>query len=67
MRYEFRGEFKTDIFVKVSEIDTIKNPAKTEVKKLTDKLARNLTATLDELKKDVAAQKTGDSYVNLLR
>lgn len=66
MRYEFGSEFKPSIFVKISEIKTIKNIDRAQTKTATTAFARNLTENLDELKNDIAANNIAD-YVDLLR
>lgn len=66
MRYEFRGAFKPDIFVKISEIEVTKNKSKVKAGELTAKFASKLTETLNELKNDIAADNVA-SYVEMLR
>jgi chlorobactene lauroyltransferase len=65
MRYEFRGEFKPEIFVKIGEPELISQINKNETKNLTERFEKRLTAVLDELKRDVSS---GDlqNYRNIL-
>lgn len=53
MRYEFLGEFKPRIFVKIGKPEMIRVDEKFNSKKLSEKMAERLTETLDELKSDI--------------
>jgi len=53
MRYEFRGEFKPEIFVKIGAPEVFKTDANFESKKLTKQFEAKLTQLLDDLKTDV--------------
>lgn len=53
IRYEFLGEFKPQIFVKIEEPKSISVTAEFNVKKLTEEFAQNLTDNLSSLKSDV--------------
>ncbi|MDQ4123071.1 MAG: lysophospholipid acyltransferase family protein [Acidobacteriota bacterium] len=64
MRYEFLGEFKPTAFAKISNVEILANVE--EPKQLTEQLSLRLTALLDELKADIAAEKTSE-YVDLLK
>lgn len=56
MRYEFLGEFKPQIFVKIGKPETISAAQDFNAKTLTENLAERLTENLDELKNDVVNQ-----------
>ncbi len=56
MRYEFLGEFKPQIFVKIGKPETISVAQAFNAKTLTENLAERLTENLDELKNDVINQ-----------
>lgn len=62
IRYEFLGEFKPQIFVKIEKPELISvnsvgsEKAKFNAKDLTDSLAERLTNTLDDLRRDVLMQ-----------
>lgn len=53
MRYEFLGNFKPDIFLKVDEIKVEKSNNKFDSKTFTKYLAENLTGNLEKLRKDI--------------
>jgi len=53
MRYEFLGEFKPQIFVKIEESETISASEDFDSKRLSENLAGRLTKNLDSLKNDV--------------
>ncbi len=53
IRYEFSGEFKPQIFVKISSSELIKADENFDSKKLTESNSNRLTNLLDELKTDV--------------
>lgn len=65
IRYEFLGEFKPEIFVKIGMPEIISTNSDFNAKWLTLELENQLTKTLDELKEDVLSQNTSD-YKNLL-
>jgi chlorobactene lauroyltransferase len=52
MQYEFRGEFKPEIFVKIGDAEFFKTSGNLDSKKLTNRLEDNLTQIADELKSD---------------
>lgn len=56
MRYEFLGEFKPQIFVKIEKPEEIFIEGKFNPKKLTENLAKRLTENLDGLRDDVINQ-----------
>jgi 1-acyl-sn-glycerol-3-phosphate acyltransferase len=53
MRYEFLGNFKPQIFVKIDEPDFFSDLKDYTAKQLTARFAENLTKNLDGLKKDI--------------
>ncbi|MEO8071652.1 MAG: lysophospholipid acyltransferase family protein [Acidobacteriota bacterium] len=53
IRYEFLGEFKPQIFVKISSFELIKADKSFDSKKLTESNSNRLTNLLDELKTDI--------------
>lgn len=53
VRYEFTGEFKPEIFVKIGEAEVISGGEDFNIKEMTKYFADKLTLTLDELKTDV--------------
>jgi chlorobactene lauroyltransferase len=63
MRFEFLGEFKPDIFVKIGSPQMFDKSLQS--KDLTLQLAENLTETLDNLKSDIINKKT-QHYQNLI-
>ncbi len=64
IRYDFLGEFKPQIFVKIEEPRIISVAADFNPKKLTDEFATNLTVVLDSLKCDVI-NKNLDNYQSI--
>jgi 1-acyl-sn-glycerol-3-phosphate acyltransferase len=54
MRYEFLGEFKPEIFVRIGEPEIIKPDENFDAKKLTKNFEKRLTETLDALKNDIS-------------
>ena len=56
MRYEFLGEFKPQIFIKILEPEDFSGSEDFETKKLTAKLEERLIENLDGLKTDVTSQ-----------
>ncbi len=64
-RFEFSGEFKPRIFVKVGTIQTFDSKKKVDSTALTQTLETNLTALLDELKNDIASGNT-DGYEKII-
>jgi chlorobactene lauroyltransferase len=56
IRYEFLGEFKPRIFVKIAEPETILVDKGFDMKHLTEKLSIRLTENLDSLKNDIIKQ-----------
>lgn len=65
IRYEFLGEYKPQIFIKIGVSETFSSTGKLESKNLTGRLEDNLTNTLNELKNDVNSKNT-DIYTKLL-
>jgi chlorobactene lauroyltransferase len=65
IRYEFLGEFKPEIFVKIGMPEIISTNSDFDAKKLTSELENQLTKILDDLKEDVLYQNSGN-YKNLL-
>ena len=64
-RYEFLGEFKPRIFIKVGERGVFASDVKVDSKVLTAHFESKMTELLEELKLDVASGKTED-YQKLL-
>ncbi len=60
MRFEFLGEFKPDIFVKISEPDTFNGDGNFLSKKTTALLENNLTETLNTMKMQILTKKLDD-------
>jgi len=58
IRYEFLGEFKPQVFVKIEEPKMISVSDDFNVKQLTEKFAKNLTDNLNSLKSDVTNKNT---------
>lgn len=56
IRYEFRGEFKPEIYVKIGEPETFDDAENLDAKSLTRNFERRLTETLDELKLDISSR-----------
>lgn len=65
IRYEFLGEYKPEIFVKIGAPDIIANDKRFDSKELTKHFERQLTETLDELKTDVLT-KNLNCYENII-
>lgn len=65
IRYEFRGEFKPEIFVRIGAPQTISVDRNFDAKALTEEFEQRLTETLDALKADVLA-KAFDDYVKIV-
>jgi 1-acyl-sn-glycerol-3-phosphate acyltransferase len=65
VRYEFLGEFKPEIFVKIGSPQSVSVDKTSDAKALTKHFERRLTEILDELKNDVL---TGNlqNYKNIL-
>ncbi len=57
MNYEFLGDFKPEIFIKVGKIETIKADVDFQTKKYTAYLAAKLTGLLDQLKLEITLRK----------
>jgi len=53
IRYEFLGEFKPRVFVKIDEPELLFAEAGFNIKQLTEKLTENLTGNLNSLKSDI--------------
>ena len=60
IRYEFSGNFKPEIFVKIGAPATFKKDGNYKSKSLTAQFENNLTAALDDLKQDVIRNETSD-------
>jgi chlorobactene lauroyltransferase len=65
VRYEFLGEFKPEIFVKIGKLAELKKRDFIDAKKLTKGFEQNMTKLLDELKADVLT-KNLDTYENII-
>ncbi len=65
MRYEFRGKFKPEVFVKIARLEFRDDHTVENHKLLTESLSANLTAALNELKSDVINSET-DNYLNII-
>lgn len=59
-RYEFLGNFKPDIFVKIEILPPTENAAETPTKTLTAECAEKLTSQIDSLKSDIIAGNLND-------
>lgn len=53
MRYEFLGDFKPDIFLKIENVNMSDNSKNLNSKELTKKLADKITINLNELNNDI--------------
>lgn len=60
MRYEFRGEFKPEIFVRIGRGERISIANNYDARELTRRFERELTETLDRLKSDVIEKRFED-------
>ncbi len=60
VRYEFLGDFKPEIFVKVGRAEHFFKSADGDAKSLTSHFEQVMTETLDSLKQNVAAAETAD-------
>lgn len=60
MRFEFLGEFKPEIFVKIGEPRNLKKPEIFDSKIATAEFESELTKTLDDLKRDIVSGDTSD-------
>ncbi|MCY7376674.1 MAG: lysophospholipid acyltransferase family protein [Pyrinomonadaceae bacterium] len=58
IRYEFLGDFKPEVFVKIGEPEHFNKSDDFESKRLTANFERQLTKTLDELKRDIISGDT---------
>jgi 1-acyl-sn-glycerol-3-phosphate acyltransferase len=65
MRYEFLGEFKPEVFVKVDEPEFISIDNNFKTKNFTAKLAKCATQNLDQLKYDLITENLTD-YQSIL-
>jgi 1-acyl-sn-glycerol-3-phosphate acyltransferase len=65
MRYEFRGEFKPEIFVKIGAPQLVSVDKDFSAKNLTNRFEQRLTEILDALKADVSA-KAFDDYEKIV-
>lgn len=53
MRYEFSGEYKPKIFVKIGKADFIEQNENFNIKRQTEDFSKKLTTLLDDLKSDI--------------
>lgn len=60
LRYEFLGNYKPEIFVKIGEPEIIETNKTFDSKKLTENFEKRLTATLDELKQNITLNNTSE-------
>ncbi len=60
MRYEFLGDFKPEIFVKIGAVERFDKFARFDSKKLTADFENKMSATLDDLKRAVISENTSD-------
>lgn len=60
MRFEFLGEFKPEIFVKIGEPRNLKKPEIFDSKIATAEFESELTKTLNDLKRDIVSGHTSD-------
>ncbi len=58
IRYEFLGDYKPEIFVKIGEPERFSASLKINSKNLTTNFERNMTETLDALKQDIVSGET---------
>lgn len=58
MRYEFLGEFKPVAFAKIGSAERFAHVA--DAKQITERLSMQLTESLEDLKADIATEKTND-------
>lgn len=58
MRFEFLGEFKPEVFVKIGEPQNFSEVQKLDSKIITGEFESNLTKTLDDLKQDIVSSHT---------
>lgn len=65
MRLEFLGDFKPEAFVKFGAPQLIADFGAVGRNDLTDRLAENLTVTLDELKNEIIARET-ENFVRIV-
>lgn len=56
VRYEFTGEYKPEIFVKIGKIETVEKSGAFDSKKASLENARKLTSLLDQLKAETTAR-----------
>lgn len=59
LRYEFTGNFKPEIYIKIDAPENFNNITRFDTKNLSQKFSEKLTATLDELKTDIISNNTG--------
>ena len=65
LRYEFLGEFKPEVFVKIGDLQEFKENGKVESKGLTKKFEIQLTNLLDNLRNEIAEENAAN-YKKLL-
>ena len=65
LRFEFAGEFKPDIFVKIGKPEFFECEQNFTAKEMTAFFEKELTETLDDLKTQILTKKT-DSYQKIL-
>lgn len=66
LKYEFRNEFKPEIFVKIGQAQEFRANVPFLTKEITGKLEKTLTALLDDLGNDLAAERTAH-YENIVK
>ena len=65
MRYEFLGNYKPEIFVKINSLEDFSNKINFNVKEQTKDFEEKLSETLDELKTDILADNL-QNYENII-
>jgi len=60
LRYEFLGNYKPEIYVKINAPETFNDIVRTDRKELSRKLSEKLTTTLDDLKTDIISSNTAN-------
>ncbi|MDQ6786090.1 MAG: lysophospholipid acyltransferase family protein [Acidobacteriota bacterium] len=56
IRYEFLGDFKPEIFIKIGKLESTIPDENFDTKKFTRYLAQNLTEILDDLRKEIVSR-----------
>ena len=60
LRYEFLGNFKPEIYVKINAPENFNELIRIDKKELSRKLSEKLTETLDDLKTDIVSKNTNN-------